>query len=181
MSKIVLKPTTERLRLVSFVNQGIIGSGILPPVSGVDGNAIIELAGASAYRPIDDGYVVGGYHVVADISARDAIPLVKRKEGMRARVVSTDETYELVGGTTNDKWTLVREIDEWIRTVFTATAGQTSFTLPSTATDPDTYNLTVNGIEYSRGTDYIVSGTTLTWLDTFVLAAGDRVIVVYQL
>jgi hypothetical protein len=65
--------------------------------------------------------------------------------------------------------------------LFTAASGQISFTLPSVATNPDTYRLAVNGIEYDRGTHYLVSGTTLTWMNLFALVAGDRVTVVYQI
>jgi len=70
----------------------------------------------------------------------------------------------------------------WQRVVFTvATIGQTVFTLPSVAFDPNTYKLAVNGVEYDRLTHYLVSGTTLTWLNLFTLAVGDRVTVAYQL
>lgn len=60
-------------------------------------------------------------------------------------------------------------------------SGQTTFTLPSVAFDPNTYRLSVNGVEYDRLTHYVVSGTTLTWLNLFTLAVGDRVTVAYQL
>lgn len=67
------------------------------------------------------------------------------------------------------------------KVLFTATAGQISFTLPSVAVSPDTYSLSVNGLEYDRTTYYTVSGTALTWLNVFPLAAGDRVAVAYQI
>jgi hypothetical protein len=70
----------------------------------------------------------------------------------------------------------------WVRVVFTATAGQTSFTLPSISADADSYTLSVNGVEYVRTMDYTVSGTALTWLNNpFALIAGDRVMVAYEL
>ena len=71
-------------------------------------------------------------------------------------------------------------IAEWSRTIFIATAGQTSFTLPGVAVDVETYTLSVNGVEYTRGIDYVVSGTTLTWLAPFTLIAGDRVMIAYE-
>lgn len=57
---------------------------------------------------------------------------------------------------------------------FTATAGQTAFTLTSTPTYPTKGILTLNGQEKIYGTDYTVSGTSLTWLDNPVLITGDK-------
>ena len=70
---------------------------------------------------------------------------------------------------------------DWVREIFLATNGQISFVLPSVATDTDSYVLTVNGIEYVRNTDFTISGTTLTWLNTFVLKLGDRVMITYTI
>ena len=71
-------------------------------------------------------------------------------------------------------------IVEWVRIVFIATLGQTSFTLPGVSVDIETYTMSVNGVEYVRGLDYIVSGTALTWLAPFTLIAGDRVVIAYE-
>ena len=70
--------------------------------------------------------------------------------------------------------------NSWRHSVFTATAGQISFTLLEIASDIESYHLSVNGVEYDRLTHYLVSGTTLTWLNLFPLATGDRVVVAYQ-
>ena len=70
--------------------------------------------------------------------------------------------------------------NSWRHSVFTATVGQISFVLPGVATDLDSYHLSVNGVEYDRTTHYLVSGTTVTWLNLFPLATGDRVAVAYQ-
>jgi hypothetical protein len=75
---------------------------------------------------------------------------------------------------------IVPGIAEWARIVVTATSGQISFTLPSVALDPETYTMSVNGVEYARGIDYVVSGTTLTWLSPFTLMVGDQVIIAYE-
>ena len=75
---------------------------------------------------------------------------------------------------------IVPGIAEWARIVVTATSGQISFTLPSVALDPETYTMSVNGVEYARGIDYVVSGTTLTWLAPFTLMVGDQVIIAYE-
>jgi len=74
---------------------------------------------------------------------------------------------------------IVPGLPDWVKVVFIATNGQTSFTLPGVAEDPDSYLLTVNGIEYARNSDFLVSGTALTWLGPFSLKAGDRVLVAY--
>lgn len=50
--------------------------------------------------------LVGGYHVVADTTARDAIPSALRVTGMLAYCVATAQTYRLVGGVANINWTL---------------------------------------------------------------------------
>jgi len=96
------------------------------------------------------------------------------------------DNHEFGGNVTVDGNLLVHgtaafDLNHWMRAVFTATAGQTVFTLPSVAADAATYELTVNGVEYVRGTDYTVSGTTLTWLNPFALILGDRVAIAYQL
>ena len=76
---------------------------------------------------------------------------------------------------------IIPGIPDWVKVEFIAINGQTSFTLPSVAEDPDSYVLTVNGVEYARNTDFLISGTALTWLNPFLLVAGDRVLVAYSL
>lgn len=63
---------------------------------------------------------------------------------------------------------------------FMPTPSQTVFTLLETWAGNFAL-LTVNGIEYDRGADYTVAGTTLTWLDNeFTLDAGDKLIFKYD-
>ncbi len=62
---------------------------------------------------------------------------------------------------------------------FTPTAGQTAFALSSELADPDTIEVTVNGVVYERDADYTLGGTNLTWLDPFTLDGGDRVLAWY--
>lgn len=59
------------------------------------------------YAVTDETYNRGGYRTVADLTARDAITTDRRKEGMLVRVISTGETYVLVGGILNTDWTLL--------------------------------------------------------------------------
>lgn len=53
---------------------------------------------------VEDIYVRGGYRVVADLAARDAMTVAGRKQGMICRVLSENTLYELIGGTGNTFW-----------------------------------------------------------------------------
>jgi len=57
---------------------------------------------------------------------------------------------------------------------FTAANGQTVFILTQTPTYPTKGIFTLNGQEKIYGTDYTVSGTSLTWLNNPVLIADDK-------
>ena len=64
---------------------------------------------------------------------------------------------------------------------FIATALQTVFVLTKTYLTGGMALVTMNGVSYSKGTDFTIAGTTLTWLDTdFTLGAGDTVITTYE-
>ncbi len=65
---------------------------------------------------------------------------------------------------------------------FTPTNGQTVFTLlKPIAPGSGFLQLSVNGMAYTRGTDYTASGVTVTWLDAqFVLSTLDCVVVAYD-
>jgi hypothetical protein len=64
---------------------------------------------------------------------------------------------------------------------FTATGGQTVFVLSETFALNGMATVTVNGVRYAQGTNYTISGTTLTWLDTpFTLEVGDCIIALYE-
>jgi hypothetical protein len=71
---------------------------------------------------------------------------------------------------------LAAQEDEYV-----ATVGQVTFILSQTPTDPVSVTVAVNGVIYDDISDYTVSGTTLTWLNTlFSLDTGDKVIVRYS-
>ena len=64
-------------------------------------------------RPYDsnDSYPIaianelkGGYHQVADLTERDAIPIDRRSQGMTCWVISEEKLYRLVSGITNNDW-----------------------------------------------------------------------------
>lgn len=64
---------------------------------------------------------------------------------------------------------------------FSATPAQTVFTLSGSLVPGGLSVLFVNGLGYAEGTEYTVSGTTLTWLNVpFILEAGDRVVIKFQ-
>lgn len=56
------------------------------------------------YPVTDDIYGKGGYRVVQNITERDAITDLRRKEGMMVHVIDTVKTYQLIGGLTNAFW-----------------------------------------------------------------------------
>jgi hypothetical protein len=70
-----------------------------------------------------------------------------------------------------------------IRDTFTGvvTNGQTMFTLSMTPSDTTLVTMEVNGVDYRSTTFLTISGTTLTWLDTFVLSSSDVVDIVYPI
>lgn len=68
----------------------------------------------------------------------------------------------------------------WVKDEFTPTIGQVTFILSSTPTDLASLTLVLNGTKYDDVTDYVVSGTTVTWLDPFTLKAKDKLIIQYK-
>jgi hypothetical protein len=64
---------------------------------------------------MEDTYIRGGWHCVADDAARDALPTGARKAGMRMYVASTGFTWTLVG-TNLTAW--VRVADGAVRNTF---------------------------------------------------------------
>jgi len=58
----------------------------------------------STYPVADQTEIKGGHHVVADITARDAIPAERREDGMTCYVQIEDVCYQLKGGITNNDW-----------------------------------------------------------------------------
>jgi len=64
MSRIILKPTSSKLELVTLCKLGNAGGGSgLPPVTGHDGYAVIEVGGVPAFRPIRQTYIVPGFSI----------------------------------------------------------------------------------------------------------------------
>lgn len=72
----------------------------------LDGYSLVFSDGywVPSYLILDDGYLQGGFKVVADITGRNAIPSVRRKDGMITYVATTEEYYALHNGITNSDW-----------------------------------------------------------------------------
>src|SRR3990172_2964949 len=65
--------------------------------------------------------------------------------------------------------------------VFSATASQTAFTLTQTPQDNTDVRMNVNGVLYNLTTDYTVTGSAATWLNTpFSLSSGDKITFIYE-
>ena len=58
--------------------------------------------------------------------------------------------------------------------------GQTSFVLPSIPTSIITLSLEVNGVAYTNPSDFTLSGSFVTWLNTFTLKTSDSVYAIYS-
>lgn len=68
------------------------------------GGFIAPTDSTDVYATHDDLYGRGGYKIVDDLTARDAIPSGRRKEGAPVYVKSERKEYRLVGGLTNSDW-----------------------------------------------------------------------------
>jgi hypothetical protein len=80
-------------------------------------------------------------------------------------------TGSYLAGDTTSAWT----IQEW-----SATQGQISFILLYPVLVAESFSLSVNGVEYVDGVDFIRNGQTITWSNTaFVIGAGDYVVARY--
>jgi hypothetical protein len=82
----------------------ISGTQVAAPVVPIDTN--------DTYPTHDERYGAGGYRTVADLTARDAIPTGRRRDGMRVYVRATDTLYQLARDNMNaadaGTWTALR-------------------------------------------------------------------------
>jgi hypothetical protein len=65
---------------------------------------VVPFTTGDIYATHSDAYGQGGYRSVADITERDALPLLRRSHGMLVYVISEDKTYQLKTGVTNLDW-----------------------------------------------------------------------------
>ena len=69
----------------------------------------------------------------------------------------------------------------WQEDRFDSTVGQITFITSNSIVDLDSLVFSVNGVDYLDTEDYVVDGTTITWLNTpFPMEVGDIVIVKYR-
>jgi hypothetical protein len=77
----------------------------MPSIDGTIIAAPITTGHTDNQFPIGDiNEMRGGHHSAATIQDRDAIPQLRRAEGMTCWVVDQQRVYRLVGGTDNTKW-----------------------------------------------------------------------------
>jgi len=74
-------------------NGTVILSGMISPTDTTD-----------KYPTHEDTLGKGGYMAVADLTARDGIPTLRRKEGMLVYLTSDESMYQLKGGIENSNW-----------------------------------------------------------------------------
>lgn len=79
----------------------------------------------------------------------------------------------------NSTWNIVQA--GFVVDGFTPTLAQTAFVLSQAPVAGGLIFVTVNGITYEQGTNFTVSGTTLTWTNVpFSLGTTDRLVARYQ-
>lgn len=65
---------------------------------------ILKPKNNGSFPVAEDTDLLGGWRVVGNLTARDAIPAARRKEGMWVAVISESKIYSLVGGVENTNW-----------------------------------------------------------------------------
>lgn len=157
----------------------------MPVVNPVTVINTIKPKNGNNFGVVEDVDFIGGLRVVATLAERDAIPVDKMKVGAFVMVQSNSLLYRCTnlsplsfvpfsGGGGGGALPVVDQ--------YTATNGQTVFTLGATPLDPSTLLLFINGARQTYGSDYTVAGSTLTFLaPSFTLSAGDQVAAHYQI
>jgi hypothetical protein len=116
----------------------------------------------------DETYNRGGFRTVADLTARDAITVDRRLEGMIVRVISTGKFYTLEGGIGNG---------DWVEETFGGTAGAlvhkgdinvaADFPAPGDVAEGDLYgvktDVTDNDASKTNTGQSFVAGDIITW------------------
>lgn len=106
--------------------------------------------------------------VQADLTARDAIPVNRRYDGLFVYLTSTNQTWQLQGGITNSDWVLfgsgsaITFVDSEV-----VSGTGTSWTLAATPI-AGSVQLYANGQRLTPGgVDYTISGATITTITSF--------------
>lgn len=93
-------------------------------------------------------------------------------------IVKGNGTSAMTAAVNGTDYSLVREVSD----EYTATAGQTSFTLTQTKSSTSTLKLYINGVRISKAA-FSLTGTTFTYIpsnnEAYALIAGDRIQIDY--
>ena len=132
---------------------------------------------------VEDSYVKGGYHTVADATARDAIPTERRRAGMQVWVEADQLSYRLSAGLGNGDWQTVSLFVESIEVHLSASgndandglsAGQPVATwVRAWSIAENSANVTVHLVGAVTG--YIPPPDTVRWL---TITGGDNFTVI---
>ena len=105
--------------------------------------------------------------------------------GQLVRQLDTDDVYVVltVGG--SPTYAILTgaggSVGPWTEDEFTPTSGQVTFIISTAPADLQTLTFAVNGVLADEGTDYTVSGTTLTWLNApFAMETTDLAVIRYR-
>lgn len=83
-----------------------------PSTVGIDLISDIRPKNDADHGVVQDQYLVGGFRRVQDQTERNAIPTLRREEGMFVYVIDDDQLWKLVGGILNSNWALVPLADQ---------------------------------------------------------------------
>jgi len=67
----------------------------------------LKQKGSAQFPIVEDADLKGGFRIVANLPARDAIWVSLRTEGMRVHVISENTDYKLLAGLTNADWDVI--------------------------------------------------------------------------
>ena len=131
---------------------------------------------------VDDGIHISHAFEYADATARDgATGLLPADIGKISRQLDDGSFWILVDDSPVTWSPLSGNALNWIEDKYIPTAGQVTFIISSTPTDPEALTFAVNGVLAETTTDYSLSGTTITWTNTqYSMETTDVVVVRYR-
>jgi hypothetical protein len=103
--------------------------------------------------------------------------------GQLVRQLDTDDVHVVLTAGGSPTYALLTggSVGPWTEDEFTPTSGQVTFIISTAPADLQTLTFAVNGVLADEGTDYTVSGTTITWLNApFAMETTDLVVVRYR-
>lgn len=130
--------------------------------------------------PADASSVSGG--AIASLVVWDITAPATSKDDIDDYLAGLGWTFvETDPSTTPEEAAAASPGNAWNEDEFIATLGQITFILSQAPIDSVSLTVGVNGLKYDDTSDFTVSGTTVTWLNTlFSMDAGDQVIIRYK-